>query len=105
GLGRQIDLDPLERHALFGERDGDALDVGTKRVADEDEARGHRMAPWLNSCNCIYLAQTLAPSSFMQVHLYVHGCTAPMAHLPRASQSGPALSGQPTPSATRSRRR
>ena len=37
----QIDVDPLERHALFVQRDHRALHIGTKLVADQFQRRGH----------------------------------------------------------------
>src|SRR4051812_43265106 len=37
----EIDVDPLERNALFGQRDHCALHIGAKLVADKLEWRGH----------------------------------------------------------------
>ena len=45
GLGREVDIDPLERHALFGKRDGRALDIGAKMVADQGERGLHLTLP------------------------------------------------------------
>src|SRR5215510_1721109 len=46
GLVGKIDRDALACDALLRERDDGALDVGTKRVADEDEGLAHAATPW-----------------------------------------------------------
>ena len=53
GLSREIDIDPLEGNALFGERDHGALHIRAKLVADQFERGGHG-SPAVK-CNCIKL--------------------------------------------------
>ena len=55
----KIDIDPLERNALFGKRDHRALHIGTKLVADQSEFLRHddllgEGQAGLAPCTCIY---------------------------------------------------
>src|SRR5580765_6188348 len=44
-LAGEIDVTPFEGNGLLGEDNGGALDIGTQRMADEDEVRAHARLP------------------------------------------------------------
>ena len=67
-LVAQINIDPFEFDALFGEGDHRALDVGTKLVADQLERRGHGgsrrlMQLHVITCKCINLSRSAYQAS------------------------------------------
>jgi hypothetical protein len=65
-LVRQIDIDPFERDALFGQRDHGALHIGAKLVADQSERCGQNHPH--DPCNCIKIHAAALDRQEARIH-------------------------------------